>query len=103
MVLYEERFITKRYKFIIIFWIVLAIVLGVFAIRLPAILDGDGFRMDGEHEDVMAIATDSIDFPAETLFLVFEDLDDKQDRSKPWWRTWSGTNIAINAPLEDAY
>src|SRR5690625_7399875 len=72
------RFITKRYKFIIAVWALFIILMGVFAIRLPAILEGDGFRMDVEHEDVMELVTESFDVPADTLFLVFENVTDEQ-------------------------
>ena len=36
------------------------------------------FRMDGEHAEVMDIVSDTFDMPAETMFLVFDDVaDDK--------------------------
>src|SRR5690625_5567329 len=95
------RFITKRYKLIIIFWAILAITMGVFAIRLPAILEGDGFRMDGEHEDVMEMATDSFDVPAETLFLVFEDVTDEQIEASLEEVADLELTSAIDSPLDD--
>lgn len=95
------RFITKRYKLIIIFWAILAITMGVFAIRLPAILEGDGFRMDGEHEDVMEMATDSFDVPAETLFLVFEDVTDEQIEASLEDVAELELTSAIDSPLDD--
>ncbi len=70
-------FVTKFYKSIIFTWIAIFIVLAFFAIRLPALLEGDGFRMDGEHSEVMDIVSDTFDMPAETMFVVFQDVDDK--------------------------
>src|SRR5690625_441835 len=95
------RFITKRYKLIIIFWSILAITMGVFAIRLPYILECDSFHMDGVHDDVMEMPTDSFDVPVETLFLVFEDVTDEQIEA----RLEQGANLeltsAIGLPLDD--
>ncbi|GEN83369.1 membrane protein [Sporosarcina luteola] len=71
------RFVTKGYKAIIIAWIVIFIVMAVFAIRLPGLLEGDGFRMDAEHEQVMKIASEKFDLPAETMFVVFDKADDE--------------------------
>lgn len=62
----------------ILLWMLLAVLMAYFAIQLPEKLQGDGFRMDGEHTNVMDIATDSFDVPAETLILVFEKVDDKK-------------------------
>src|SRR5690625_4680702 len=74
---------------------------GGLAIRRPAILEGDGFRMDGEHEDVMAMATDSFDVPAETLFLVFEDVTDEQIEASLEEVADLELTSAIDSPLDD--
>ena len=71
------RFVTSAHKYIIFTWIAIFIVLAIFAIRLPSMLEGDGFRMDGEHSAVMDIVSDSFDMPAETMFLVFDNVEDK--------------------------
>lgn len=72
------RFVTSAYKYIIIGWIAIFIALAVFAIRLPSMLEGDGFRMDGNHSAVMDIVSDSFDMPAETMFLVFDNVSDEK-------------------------
>ncbi|MCM3638403.1 MMPL family transporter [Sporosarcina luteola] len=69
-------FVTKYYKTIMIAWIALFIAMAIFAIRLPGLLAGDGFRMDGEHEQVMKIASEKFDLPAETMFVVFDKVND---------------------------
>ncbi|MDW0117963.1 MMPL family transporter [Sporosarcina thermotolerans] len=71
------RFVTTSYKAIIIGWIVLFIIMAIFAIRLPGLLAGDGFRMDAEHEQVMKIASKKFDLPAETMFVVFDKVNDE--------------------------
>lgn len=71
------RFVTTSYKAIIIGWIALFIVMAIFAIRLPSLLAGDGFRMDAEHEQVMKIASEKFDLPAETMFVVFDKVNDE--------------------------
>ncbi|MFJ7935074.1 MMPL family transporter [Sporosarcina sp. NPDC096371] len=70
------RFVTSAHKYIIIAWIAIFIVMAVFAIKLPGLLEGDGFEIDGEHAAVMDIVSNTFDMPAETMFLVFEDISD---------------------------
>ncbi|WP_432361887.1 MMPL family transporter [Sporosarcina sp. UB5] len=71
------RFVTKYYKPIIITWIAFFIAMAIFAIRLPGLLAGDGFRMDAEHEQVMKIASEKFNLPAETMFVVFDKVNDE--------------------------
>ena len=71
-------FVAARYKWIIAAWAILLIALAVFAIRLPGLLEGDGFRMDGEQENVSATLTQQFDQPDETMFLVFEQKTDTE-------------------------
>ncbi|WOV87175.1 MMPL family transporter [Sporosarcina oncorhynchi] len=70
------RFVTNYYKSIIFAWAALFIVMAILAIRLPGQLEGDGFRMDAEHEKVMKIASETFDLPAETMFIVFDNVKD---------------------------
>lgn len=72
------RFVTTYYKAIIITWAALFVAMSVLAIRLPGLLEGDGFRMDAEHEKVMKIASETFDLPAETMFVVFENVNDEK-------------------------
>ena len=62
--------VTRHYKITLGLWVILFVTLAFFAIRLPGLLQGDGFRMDGEHQQVMDELTDTFDLPAETLFVV---------------------------------
>ncbi|WP_252504617.1 MMPL family transporter [Sporosarcina sp. Marseille-Q4943] len=71
------RFVTKYYKTIMIAWIAFFIAMAIFALRLPGLLAGDGFRMDAEHEQVMKIASEKFDLPAETMFVVFDKVSDE--------------------------
>ncbi|VDG97883.1 Putative membrane protein ydgH [Lysinibacillus sphaericus] len=71
-------FVAARYKWLIGFWTLLLIGFAIFAIRLPGLLEGDGFRMDGEQEDVSNTLTQDFDQPDETMFLVFEGKSDDE-------------------------
>ncbi|WP_060205702.1 MMPL family transporter [Sporosarcina koreensis] len=71
------HFVTKYYKTIMIAWIALFIAMAIFAIRLPGLLAGDGFRMDAEHEQVMKIASEKFNLPAETMFVVFDKVKEE--------------------------
>lgn len=50
--------------------------MGIFAIRIPSILEGNGFEMDQEHALVMEMVNEKFDIPKETLILVFEESND---------------------------
>ena len=72
------KFVTKSYKWIFTFWILLFAVMTYFAIQLPGLLAGDGFRVDGENEQVMKIVSEDFGLPAESLFLVFDGKSDAE-------------------------
>ena len=72
-----SNLVTSHYKIILIAWLLIFAVLAVFAIRLPSLLEGDGFSTDGEHAAVMEELSDTFDLPAETLFLVFNQTSDE--------------------------
>lgn len=67
-----SKIVTRHYKLILGIWLLLFAVLAVLAIRLPGLLEGDGFSTDGEHAEVMDELTKTFDFPAESLFVVFD-------------------------------
>ena len=71
-----SNIIMRYYKAILIAWLILFIGLGFLAIRLPGLLEGDGFNTDGEHQKVMEELTETFDLPAETLFVVFDNTSD---------------------------
>lgn len=96
------RLITKAYKWIIIGWIIVAVIMGFFAIRLPAILEGDGFNMDAEHAVVMEKATERFGIAAETMFVVFDDVDDERIEASLAEIAALGVVSDIVSPLDDA-
>ncbi|KQL35035.1 MMPL family transporter [Psychrobacillus sp. FJAT-21963] len=71
-----SNIVIRYYKAILIAWLILFIGLGFLAIRLPGLLEGDGFNTDGEHQKVMEELTETFDLPAETLFVVFDNTSD---------------------------
>ena len=72
------RLVSKGYKYIIFSWIAIFIVMAIFAIRLPSMLQGDGFEMDGDHATVMDTVSETFDMPAETMLLVFDKVSDEK-------------------------
>ena len=42
------RFVASAHNYIIFAWIAIFVILTLFAIKLPGLLEGDGFKMDGE-------------------------------------------------------
>lgn len=96
------RFITKAYKYIIVTWVVLTVVMAFYAMRLPSMLQGDGFRMNGEHAEVMDIASDTFDMPVETLFLVFNQVNDEKIEETLKKVDKLKVTSQITSPLEDS-
>lgn len=96
------RFVTKAYKYIIVIWVLLAVVMAFFAIRLPSMLQGDGFRMNSEHSEVMDIAANTFDMPVETMFLVFDKVSD--DKIEGTLKEIAALKVTsdITSPLEDS-
>ena len=96
-----SNLVTSHYKIILIAWLLIFAILAVFAIRLPSLLEGDGFSTDGEHAAVMEELSDTFDLPAETLFLVFNQTSD--ETIKQTIAEIERINIAesIQSPLED--
>ena len=95
------RFVTSAHKYIIVAWLAIFAVMAYFAIQLPGLLEGDGFRMDGEHSRVMDIVSDDFDMPAETMFLVFDGVSDKQIKTTLTNVDKLGVTSDISSPLEN--
>ncbi|MGM9922902.1 MAG: MMPL family transporter [Bacillus sp. (in: firmicutes)] len=64
--------IIKHYKFSLALWLVISIGLAFYAIDLPSKLQGDGFEMDGEFNQVQEELSSTFDFPKNSLFVVFQ-------------------------------
>ncbi|KOO47321.1 MMPL family transporter [Viridibacillus arvi] len=73
---YLSRFITKYYKIIATVWCALFIIFAYFAIQIPGQLKGDGFKVNGDHQAVMNELTEEFGLPAETIFVVFDNVKD---------------------------
>lgn len=96
-----SKIVTRHYKVILGIWLLLFAALAVLAIRLPGLLEGDGFSTDGEHAEVMEELTKTFDFPAESLFVVFDQTSD--DTIKETLQEIDKLELAesIQSPLED--
>lgn len=95
------RFVTSAHKYIITAWIVIFLVMAFFAIKLPELLEGDGFRMDGEHAEVMDIVSEDFGMPAETMFLVFSDVSNDKIKSTLDKIDKLNVTLEIASPLEN--
>lgn len=95
------RFVTSSYKYIIFAWIAIFVLMAIFAIRLPSMLQGDGFEMDGDHAAVMDIVSETFDMPAETMLLVFDHVGDEKISSTIEDIEKLELTSAIDSPLED--
>ncbi|MCM3787319.1 MMPL family transporter [Domibacillus indicus] len=68
----KQSFAIQFWKPILILWLIAAAVFGFFAAKLPAKLEGDGFRTDGDYEVVQQELHDTFHFPEQTLLVLFE-------------------------------
>lgn len=93
--------VTRHYKVILGIWLLLFALLAVLAIRLPGLLEGDGFSTDGEHAEVMEELTTTFDFPAESLFVVFDQTSNKTIEDTLKKIEQLDLSESIQSPLED--
>lgn len=93
--------ITYRFRIAIIaFWILTTILLGFFAIKLPSILSGSGFEMDGSFSKVENILQDKFDQPKSSVMLVFDSkIYDTQDET---YKQFVNKTLASVTDVEDA-
>ena len=95
-----SNIVTSYYKIYLLLGYLFT-VLAVFAIRLPSLLEGDGFSTDGEHQQVMEELTNTFDLPAETLFIVFDQTSDETIQQTLSKIERLQIAEAIQSPLED--
>ncbi|WP_100401808.1 MMPL family transporter [Bacillus sp. FJAT-42315] len=101
-------FIVRTHKWLLALWLIIFIVMGYFAIQLPSLLEGDGFRTDGEYEQVQKELNKTFSFPESTLLLLFEKQASKSNED---FRTTidetlttienQNTTTKIQSPLTD--
>jgi len=96
-----SKIVTRHYKIILGVWLLLFIALAVLAIRLPGLLEGDGFSTDGEHAEVMEELTKTFDFPAESLFVVFDEVSSSTIKETLQEIDKLELAESIQSPLED--
>ncbi|MFJ7827277.1 MMPL family transporter [Psychrobacillus sp. NPDC096623] len=96
-----SNIVTRHYKVVLSIWSILFVVLAVLAIRLPSLLEGDGFSTDGEHTEVMEELTNTFDFPAESLFVVFDQTSDSTIEETLQKIERLEIAESIQSPLED--
>jgi len=96
-----SKIVTRHYKIILGVWLLLFIALAVLAIRLPGLLEGDGFSTDGEHAEVMEELTKTFDFPAESLFIVFDEVSSSTIKETLQEIDKLELAESIQSPLED--
>jgi putative drug exporter of the RND superfamily len=93
--------ITYRFRIAIIaFWILTTILLGFFAIKLPSILSGSGFEMDGSFSKVENILQDKFDQPKSSVMLVFDSK--KYDTQDEAYKQFVNKTLASVKDVEDA-
>ncbi|KGX87742.1 MMPL family transporter [Pontibacillus litoralis] len=68
---------VRSYKWLLACWIIFIGVMGYFAFQLPSLLEGDGFRTDGQYEQVEEELQQSFGFPKSTLLVLFENQSDE--------------------------
>ena len=65
------KLVIKHFKFSLSIWVIVSAVLAFYALDLPSKLQGDGFEMDGEYEEVQDELSNNFDFPRNTILVLF--------------------------------
>ncbi|HEY9577585.1 MAG TPA: MMPL family transporter [Pseudobacillus sp.] len=101
-------FLVRFHKTLLILWLAATIIMGAFAMKLPSMLEGDGFRMDGEYEQVQKELINTFNFPESTIMVLFEK---GQNESETAFKDKIGKTLteieslniasAIESPLSD--
>ena len=65
-------FSYQHRKLILICWLLLVMIAGFFAVKLPSILGGSGFEMEGSYKEVKTLMEDHFDIPESSLIVLFE-------------------------------
>ncbi|MBD3110240.1 MMPL family transporter [Bacillus sp. AGMB 02131] len=86
------KLVIKHFKFSLSIWVIVSAVLAFYALDLPSKLQGDGFEMDGEYEEVQDELSNNFDFPRNTILVLFTKDKD---------HTASQFNEHINTVLND--
>jgi putative drug exporter of the RND superfamily len=93
--------ITYQFRILIIaFWILSTILLGFFAVKLPSILNGSGFEMDGSFSKVETILQDKFNQPKSSVMLVFDSK--KYDPNDEAYKEFVNDTLASVKNVEDA-
>ncbi|WXB94937.1 MMPL family transporter [Bacillus sp. FJAT-52991] len=102
-------FLVRAHKWMLALWLIFFVVMGYFAVQLPSLLEGDGFRTDGDFEQVQKELTKTFQFPESTLLILFEKQTNDSDAE---FRTnindtlttldKQTTTTMIQSPLKDA-
>lgn len=90
-------FLVRFHKAILVLWLAAAVIMGMFALNLPSLLEGDGFRMDGEYEQVEKELTSTFDFPESTIMMLFEK---EKSQSEADFKETIGQTLAKADSLE---
>ncbi|WP_409301091.1 MMPL family transporter [Peribacillus sp. SCS-155] len=101
------KHVVKYYKIFLGLWLLFTIILGMFALKLPDLLGGDGFETDGEFKKVEKELTETFGRPESTLLVLFEkpknhdlsEFNDKIEMTLDRIRALDMTT-AIQSPLQ---
>lgn len=79
-------FTYKFRKTIILTWLIAAVSLALFAVKLPGLLNGSGFEMDGEYAKVQDILQEDFGKAKSTMILLFES--ERVETDKPAYHSF---------------
>lgn len=96
-----SKFITAHAKAIVAIWLILFIVMVVFAIQLPSKLQGDGFFVEADHTYVTNELAKTFDLPTDTVLVVFDPAEDKKIQDTLHKLDAIEDIHSIQSPLED--
>ncbi|MFK9094108.1 MMPL family transporter [Bacillus salipaludis] len=66
------EYIYRYRKWVLMFWILVIILFGFFALKLPTVLSGNGFEYKGEYNETRNILEENFGHAKSSIILVFE-------------------------------
>jgi putative drug exporter of the RND superfamily len=66
------RYLYKNRKMVLFIWIAVILFFGLFALKLPTVLSGNGFEYNGEYNQTRKLLEKDFGYPKSSIILVFE-------------------------------
>ncbi len=94
-------YISRYKKTVILLWVVIIAIFGLYAIKLPSVLSGNGFEFNGEYKQTKQILDDDFKQPKSAIIVLFEK---EKNVNQQDWERFINTSLGMaqDAPLVES-